>query len=183
MNDIVVIFAPGSGGNHLANLLSTDKRHQQRISLEKYDHLIDNAHPSRFSTFEKISEKPHVFACHFAEYLWHQHRFGKHSRFILIEFPPQARNHQFLTRIQKLYSYYDNNYLLEELSTFYSAEVFSKISNCGDITPLPVSLLFDPDSTPLIQYLTDNIDIQLDHNIVQCLHQKWIAMIETSINI
>ena len=36
IKNVFVLFAPGLGGNHLANLISTDSRFQSRTTLDNY---------------------------------------------------------------------------------------------------------------------------------------------------
>jgi hypothetical protein len=177
--DIFVVFAPGTAGNHLANMLATDPRFNARTTADHYDHLTRNAHPRKKNIgYAKTNQRPDVFTMHLSQYIWNQNILGNESRFVVIEFPPEARTPRFMTRIHSLYEYYHDQYLLEELSTMYSVHTLSRLSGSNDITPVKVDLIFQPDSKLLVDYLTANLDIRLDPNVIDHMHSRWITMID-----
>ena len=175
-----IIFAPGTAGNHVANLISTSPRFTARVDEYFYDNLVGNAHP--ITKTETNFEPAQSVACyHLGQYLWVQDQVNAtrgNKRFLLIEFSAGSRTELFTNRILSLYPYYSNCYLMEELSTVYSVNIFEKLTGEHDVTPLPADLIFNTDSTNLVQYLNQNFDLTLDPAVVQRMHTRWITMIQ-----
>ena len=44
VDNIFTVFAPGCGGNHIANLVSTDSRLISRFGIDDYKDTSDTAH-------------------------------------------------------------------------------------------------------------------------------------------
>jgi hypothetical protein len=177
-----IIFAPGTAGNHLTNLISTDSRFAPRVNDTFYNNLTVNAHPT-VENKTKFNLTQHVACYHLAQYLWIQDQVSKtlnNKRFLIIEFPVSTRNELFTNRILSLYPYYSNSYLIEELSTLYSVDSFKKLTGFTDVTPLSVDKIFNTDSTELVTYLHQNFDLLLDPTRIQAMHSKWISMIQKS---
>jgi hypothetical protein len=103
-DDICVIFAPGTAGNHLANILSIDSRFNARTTPQFYDHLVQNAHPPR--PYIKLNQRPSVLAMHLAQCVWYYDTLSDATRFVVIEFPPETRTPRFMARVHGLYQYY-----------------------------------------------------------------------------
>jgi hypothetical protein len=194
-----IIFAPGMGGNHLANLMSTCSELQPRIEESYYDNLGKNAHPdhSKFyrpqvgepkstgTTSKKFKLGPgnHVVCVHLAEYLWNKQILESMEvdrKFLVIEFPEQCHTDLFYKRIIQLYPYYKDIFLINELSTLYATDIVRLLCKADDVTPVTVDKIFNKDASNLVRYLNQNFDIHWDNEKIQQMHTKWIEMIEHS---
>ena len=79
--NLFIIFVPGLGGNHLANIISLDQQYQTRFYLDGYKDIKDseNAHFSTVRNLEldsiknnldSLIGKNNVFCSHLAQYQW-----------------------------------------------------------------------------------------------------------------
>jgi hypothetical protein len=177
-----VIFAPGMAGNHLANIISTDAKFISRVSDNFYLNLDkNNAHPPGGKIVEAV-DRNQILCFHLSEFIWNQHVYlnaDADIKFLVVEFPPATRTKLLIDRIQKLYPYYQNQFLLEELSTMYSVDSVRALLKCDDITPLPADLIFNPNSTQLVEYLQTQYELKFDPDKVQKMQSAWINMITT----
>lgn len=177
MPDITVIFAPGTGGNHLANILSTARGFVPRMEWRNYDALSVNAHPEGDVVPElTINDQSRIRCQHLAQCIWqadHQHN----QRMVVIELAPEYRTELFEQRVRDLYTWYDDTYLREEISTLYSLWSVTALTGCEDLTAVPVSMLFDKDVKPLLNHVSKNLDIELDVDLCLHMHQQWIEML------
>jgi hypothetical protein len=180
-----IIFAPGTGGNHLANLISTDFKFLSRVDQNFYNNLNNDAHPKPDFLFENVINRPPdnniVTCCHLSNYLWNQTKIDKifaNKKFLVIEFPGPARNKLFNKRLLQLYPYYySSEFLMEELATVYSVETIKKLIDSQDITPVAADKIFNKDLTMLIDFLYTDFGLVLDQSS-KFMHDKWIKMLE-----
>ena len=194
-----IIFAPGMGGNHLANLMSTGPGIQPRVKEEFYNDLGKNAHPDHSKFYRPQVGEPksstsgskkfllgpgnHVLCVHLAEYLWNKNYLesvGADRKFLVVEFPEKSHTDLFYKRIIELYPYYKDIFLINELSTMYATDVVRLLCNATDVTPITVDKIFNKDAANLVQYLNENFEVQWDQEKIQQMHSKWIEMIEKS---
>jgi hypothetical protein len=182
----IIIFSPGTGGNHLANIISTSPRLQSRISESFYDNLNNkNAHIDNNSNGHIIPCTPgnHIVCYHLSEYMQYKTAIDAincRKKFLVIEF---SQNYQelFYKRMLKLYPYYKDVFLINELATLYSTDVIKKLFDLDDITPVSANKIFTEDATHLVEYLNTNFDFQLTIEKVKEIHKKWIKMIEKTL--
>jgi hypothetical protein len=179
-----VIFAPGTAGNHLSNLIATDPKFTPRATTNFYNNLTVNAHTSNDIIIDNVVNQPltanTVTCCHLASYLWHQAKIDNiaaDKKYLVIEFPQSSRNTLFINRLLQLYPYYANEFLIEELSTLYSVDAVKKLIGANDITPVPADKIFNKDPADLFAYLHDNFGLQLDYT-ARNMHNNWIQMLE-----
>jgi hypothetical protein len=179
-----VIFAPGTAGNHLANLISTDTKFTPRASDNFYNNLINNAHTANDHVINNVVNQPlsgnTVTCCHLGNYLWHQTKINNitaNKKYLVIEFPQHTRNPLFVRRLMQLYPYYSNEFLIEELSTFYSVNTISKLIDTDDITPITADKIFNKNCSELFEYLYNNFGFNLAQQ-AQDMHTNWIQMLE-----
>lgn len=180
---VIVIFAPGMGGNHLANMISISKSFPQRFDSGIYHSESDS--PTRFHTdddnnltVEKI--QPGVMACHLGEYLWHENIIKQRlpiRSYVIVEFPIWSRNDAWITRTTNYSDVYKDQYQVEELATLYSIERFKQLTGETDFYPATVNELFQSDATSLIHNLLLHIDSDIDTGVVEQLHEKWYQAI------
>jgi hypothetical protein len=179
-----VVFAPGMGGNHLANIVSLCRPYRSRFDIDVYNsdattfHADNNTH----LTIEQLEQGPgQVIPCHLAEYLWHRDKIEQllpNRKFIVLEFQPFSRNTVWQLRSAKFNPAYNNIFQLEELATFYSVDTFSKLTNETDFFPASVDQLFTPDASALYHSLLQHIDADINFDYVQQLHSTWYNVIK-----
>ena len=179
MKNIFVLFSPGTGGNHLANLLSTDCRFVQRSSVDDYaNHDSTNAHTAKvenltISDLEKLPDSNNVLCGHFGEYHWlflngTLEKFQNRQIFI-IEVP--SRDTLAWSRYTKLYPM--NDYFYEEQRSLYTIALIEKTFDEHDIVSLPCELIFQSDPTQLCNHIAGECDLQLDLPSCTQMHNIW----------
>lgn len=183
IENIFVIFAPLTGGNHLANIVSTADRFSQRFDVSIYENNVFHAHPDNKNNYtpmeielKAVQYQSNVFCCHLAEYLTAKtltEQYLLNRKYILLEFPQGSRNNFFRQRISKG-SYFCNQYMLEELSTMYSIDTFSKLTGEKDLAKINVDLLFNQDISDLLTALHSEFGLKFDQQETDKLHQLWI---------
>lgn len=184
MENLFVIFAPGCGGNHLANIISTSDRFVDRYSKDVYDTVGINAHPSKNNNYIPtesellvIQHQSNVFCSHLAEYLISQQlteRYLHNRKYVLVELPPHTRNDFFNNRVTSLYPAYKNLYFMEETSVLYSIKYFSRLVNETDMTSITVNNIFTNDVAPLVDKLNSELGLNLSTNRVTDIHRSWL---------
>ena len=177
-----IIFAPGFGGNHIANIVSTDLKFIPRVPDEFYSDLVNSNAPPPDDKIFKAVDHNQVICCHLSEFIWNKsvyENFNADIKFLVVEFPPNSRSTLLTKRIEKLYPYYQNKFLIEELSTLYSTNNVRALLGHADITPLPADLLFTSNAGPLVEYLQSQYDLNFDLGRVQKMHSAWVDMIKS----
>jgi len=179
MKNIFVLFSPGTGGNHLANLLSTDKRFTTRCKVADYsDHTGFNAHTSQIKNLslddvDRLKDNNNVLCGHFGEYHW-LFLFGLIEKFnnrqiFIVQVP--ERNSFGWERYTNLYPMSD--YFYEEQRSLYSIEIVQKIFNEQDIVSLPSDLLFQPNFNNLQEYIRKECDVDMYKQDCEQMHSIW----------
>lgn len=186
IENLFVIFPPGGGGNHLANIVSTSPRFVTRFTPEVYeDSNRHKTHPiggkDNFyydeESLKNLQETSNVFCSHFAEYLVSKNlaeRFLSNRKFLMVEFPGNTRNEFFLERVKKHYPAYQDSYFIEELSMFYSIDTFGAVTKESDMAKITVDLIFTSDAAPMVQHLNSEFGLDLNLETVSYLHRKWL---------
>ena len=179
MKNIFVLFSPGTGGNHLANLLSTDKRFTTRCTVEDYlGHTSINAHTSQIknlslSDINIVADNNNVLCGHFGEYHWLFlsgliKKFNNRQIFI-IQVP--ERDTFGWERYTNLYPMSD--YFYEEQRSLYTIEMVQKVFNEQDIVSLPGDLLFRPNFNNLQEYICKECDVDMHEQDCEQMHTTW----------
>ena len=194
-DNIFVIFAPGTGGNHLANLLSLDSRYAKRFDLEDYDLATNNNNDAHYAVlhggpenlnlhhswmdFDRIKNQKNVFCGHVLEYLQLKNTTNlleqlPNKAFITIQVPtPGSKGHSRMTwRYGKM-----DNYMLGELSVLYDALHLKKIFDLPKIDVWHYvwpDELFDDDITTMLEGIGREFDLDIDNDLAQKLHTKWL---------
>lgn len=179
MKNIFVLFSPGTGGNHLANMLSTDSRFIQRSSVDDYRaHPNGNAHTSNvenltLSDIEKLTPDNNVLCGHFGEYHWLSlsgllEKFNNRQIFIL-EVPVLGTTAwERYTNMYPMMGYFH-----EEQRSLYTVELIEKTFDEHDIVSLPSELLFQPDLSQLFDRISKECDLQMDQQTCTQMHTIW----------
>jgi len=189
MKNIFVLFSPGTGGNHLANLLSTDSRFITRCNVEDYsNHTGINAHTSQIKNLSlndvnMLADNNNVLCGHFGEYYWLFlsgliEKFDNRQIFI-IQVP--ERNTFAWKRYTKLNPMSD--YFYEEQRSLYTIEIVQKVFNEQDIVSLPGDLLFQSDFKKLQEYICNECDINMHIQNCKQMHTVWYDKLQSSIDV
>ena len=184
IENMFVIFAPLTGGNHLANIISMSNRFNKRFDDSIYTQMDQfGAHPSigknynpTESILRSLQHQSNIFCSHMTEYLMSKNLTEQHlhnRKYIMLEFAPHSRNKLFYQRTAKKACYQDS-YFIEELSTLYSLDVFSKLTNETDLAKVDVDLLFSKDISKLLDLLNQEFGLIFDQSTVDTLHQLWL---------
>lgn len=182
--NMFIIFAPWTGGNHLANIVSMSARFDKRFNDSIYNNRIFHAHPTAKQNYapvqgelEVAQNKSNVFCSHLTEYLTSStltKQYLSNRKYIVLEFPDFSRSNFFKQRVAKK-SYFQDQYMLEELATFYSVDTFSKLTKEEDVTQFSVDLLFNKDISNLLLKLNQEFGLTFNQAAVEQIHQSWIT--------
>ena len=198
-DNIFVIFAPGTGGNHLANLMSLDSRYAKRFEPEDYDAAVNNNNDAHYATlhggpenlnlhhawvdFDQIKSQKNVFCGHVLEYLQLKRTTNllqqlPNKAFVTIQVPsPGSRGHdRMIWRYGKM-----DNYMLGELAVLYDSPHLKAIFELPEIDVWHYvwpNDLFADDVTPVLQSIQQQLGLQIDLDLAQQLHTKWLQNLQ-----
>jgi hypothetical protein len=182
--NIFVVFAPGTGGNHLANLLSTDPRFPRRAGLESYESNNQaNAHVDGIENLgleymnKVVDYRKNVFCGHWGEMYWLKlsgllDRFTK-RQIILIKIPNE--NTIAYHRFQKLNGL--SKYFIEEQRSIYSIEIIQKTLDESDFHVIDCDMIFSNSIAPLLEFTKKEMDLNLDSKLCSKIHRIWFDKI------
>ena len=169
--NVFVIFAPGLGGNHLANLIATDPRYRSRASVEQYQNTEKFAHHSHTNLFNlKVDSYDNNVLCgHFGELYWLDRSQFEHKQVVIVEIP-QDKNSLAYKRFQR----YNRNlpdYIVEEQRSLYTPELIKRVTGIDDHYTIPAEkIITEHPPIELLQEMTYQIDV----DICKAMHKQWI---------
>lgn len=186
IENLFIIYIPGSGGNHLANMISTSKRFTRSVDFDQYStqhrsfkfssHFSEKINLEFSDEYLKsISKQSNVFSCVLVEYLWNQDRIAPYlpnQKFIVIE----ANNYtsSIAHRITQFYpAFAEEKFQRPETLTLCSTKYFRRLSESTDVTPLPIDTLFCPSIDLLDQFLKKEFGIEINYKLCQSIHANW----------
>ena len=187
--NLFVIFPPGLGGNHLANLISLNEPWAPRCTIQQYGNVVADAHfagtsnlqvDSLLENVNSLSKQNNVFCGHAAEYIWFTERLDvknlfPNRKYVIVNFP---RNNQlaFARLQQHSLLFQKHDYILGELATLYRSKSLELLYGESDWFYADSDLLFSPDvSEILTQLSSQGINISMSKDIAQDLHSKWLS--------
>ena len=188
MKNWFVIYPPGSGGNHLANLLSLSEGFERRFTDDTYTNSSKNAHiegiddldPQHISlTLDKLTQQNNIFCGHLVEY----HRLTQQSYFenftnrtiFLIQFPDYDT--QGYHRIENHNGGKLPRWLYSETALLYNNVIFKQICNEPESTKcyhIDTNKLFNKSLDQVFSDLIRSGTVKLDFNLAQDLHTLWL---------
>ena len=182
--NIFVIFAPGSGGNHLANLISTDKNLNSRFDIKDYNDNTDRAHYFNNSLLEKdkinlkkVLKSSGVYANHL--YAFKGNGFAKlmNLQFTILTMP--ELHSKGYNRMKSLYKYYADLYLYQELKWFYTKDNVTKLLDINEpcIEINGQDLFEDKNFIDNLSTKCKDFDIFIDKNVCYEAHRLWLSKI------
>ncbi len=179
--NLFIIFPPGAGGNHLANIIALSGRFQRSIDYSGYDNIKGHAHFSKIQNLEmtckeiqSISTQNNVLCSHLAQYLWQQDcikEYLPNRKYIIVD----VYNVDTVVRgrMNKMFFPYKSNYMWEESSTLYSSKYFGLLTGETDYFHINVGMIATSNIMPLLTYLKKDIGLTIDQGIATEIHQKW----------
>ena len=187
---IIILFAPGQGGNHLANLISTSLYVEKRMpdnnyldSLQTYyAYNIPNAHidstvnnvgvmdTDGLYTALSTTSKPYVIAGHIDE-TYYVYDFIKNlGSYMFITF----ENFNLTDLIKKRMAKYDESLI----KLLYRPSVVSKLFETSNVRALDPADLFSDNPRDLLTNLSKELSLDLDLDFCLDLHTKWFNKIK-----
>jgi hypothetical protein len=181
--NIFVLFSPGLGGNHVANLLATDIRYITRATANDYaNHNEQNAHILE-GNLNNIDNKNYnfgnIFCGHFSEFYW-KHIENKISKYqnrqiILIDLPKD--NNSIAFKRHKKYSNL-SKYFFEEQRSLYSFYTLENLFNENDFFNIPCEIFFNDSVDNFFNYASKEMNFSLDYTECKKMHNIWIQKIK-----
>jgi hypothetical protein len=184
VNNIFTVFAPGSGGNHISNLVSTDPRLISRFELNDYKDKTNKAHYFDNKVLDKdnidlkkILNEKRSYGTHFFEFGGFGFAKLIKKSFIVISMPDEdSKGH---TRMKELYPAFQDNYFWYECKSLYTASNFIKIFDIQEpCVEINGNDLFE--GRNFIKDLLDKtktLGLDLDADICKSAHDLWLSKI------
>ena len=185
--NLFVIYPPGLGGNHLANLLSLDRRFATRFDLESYEQAVPQAHFSNIreidldqiiKNLDQLKTQSNVFNGHYLEYLKFRgsdlYEHFPDKKFLAMGIPDPDTF--AFTRMTRGNPTAHTTYLLREITSLYKIDNLMMVCHETDRPWYDISsnLLFDPDISKLFKDLAQQgLEMDIDMALIQDLHTKW----------
>jgi hypothetical protein len=194
--NLIIIFHPGLGGNHLMNLISLNhticqsdpnkllnqyqsvsklgNAHFSEIANLRKDHLIKN-----LDNLKKTSGI-NLFCGHLGEHIWVNDILSKlEKRLYLIIAPSEdlsTKGHQRISKFNPALK--DGRYFYHEMCTLYNIENISKLYGIPqhDISVIDADILFSPKLDQLFEFLSEEfllIFSDSEKNNCNKIHKLW----------
>jgi hypothetical protein len=191
---LFVIFAPGLGGNHLANLLSLTPRFYRTVDFEAYNSIGANAHFSNIKNLQLTSISDHivpltgvsnVLCGHLGEYIWLKQsgiaeKF-RNKKFLIVSIP--KKNTLAYRRLCRSFPMIDaNEYFYQEQRTLYSQEIIEKIFDEHDFFNISAEIIFSDDINKLLTFIQHEFYTTIDVVQATKAHRAWINKIKEIFN-
>ena len=190
--NIFIIFAPGLGGNHLANIFSFDNNYRTRIENDTYEKNQKNAHvklqnidlKSMRENFDQLVGRNNVFCGHWSEYVYFKesdlNQHFQNRSFCVIQ-PPQ-KNSPFYHRLLHVTLPYHNKgtdpWLISEFIMLYKRENITKLINEVEshFVYIQPEMLIDKNIKELVNYVNNQgLNIHPDIEKAQACHNLWLS--------
>ena len=188
IENLFIIFAPGLGGNHLANLIALSNRFTCRADFDKYQPGIKNAHvtdlrnlqeKSLLDNLQQLQIQNNVLCGHLAEYLWIQQKqidkFFTNRKFLIIKFP--EKHTTAYNRLLKFCPHLCRDYLFYEQTSLYSTQCIEKLFGEYDIFTLSAEDIFTEQVDTIIKFIESELFTQIDKTLAQKLHTIWYTSV------
>jgi len=184
VNNVFTVFAPGNGGNHIANLISTDKNLTSRFNIEDYKDTTNKAHYFDNNVLSKdnidIKEtvsKNRSYGTHFFEYSGFGFAKLIKKKFVIITMPEERS--KGYNRMSQLYPAFKDSYFYYEMKSLYTKENFIKCFHIDDeIISINGDELFE--GKHFITHLLDEtkkLGLSLDKQLCNQAHSLWLSKI------
>jgi len=181
-----VLFSPGTGGNHVANMLATATSFESRVDDNAYNcHEDNNAHYStiknlNFNTIHMIDPaKNNVLCGHWLEYyillLENKIQFFQNRQIFILEYP--QKNTLALNRVHTLNNL--SEYFAKEQESIYSIEIIQRCFSEEDIHVYSADKIFQENIDEFYSFAKTEMSMCIDRHLCASMHDKWFKMIST----
>jgi len=189
-NNVFVLFAPGTGGNHIANLISTSDLYVTRATIREYQtHNQNNAHVSEYKNLDleniKNLEKPErlVLCGHWGEYCWlminNQLEKFQNKKIVIVSVPtPGTLAYERYTK-----SVPKDLYSIEEQRTLYTPAVIEKMFDETDWFVFDPNWIFSDNLENFFKFAKSEMALPLDQSVCQDMHNIWFQNIKNLLKI
>lgn len=186
-NNIFVLSAPGLGGHHISNLLSTDTRFIQRADLSDYTkHLKNNTNAHiRLDINDNLiqdNDKNRVFPLHIGMLLWDYEKIKKfkNRKILIVEFPDSKSSLAYKRFVNYNRNFDIDDYTFHEQKLFYSQHIIEKLVPEKDFFITKSEDIFN-DNFDLFYNLTLNMNLKINYDMCKVMHSMWFQKIKKSI--
>jgi len=192
IENLFVIFAPGLGGNHLANLIGLSDRFNRKYDVHGYRPGIKNAHVSSVTNLQEktlldnlseLQNQSNVFCGHLAEYLWIKEKqidkFFVNRKFLIITFP--EKNTPAYIRLLKICPSLSHEYLFYEQSSLYSQKHIEKLFDEHDFFNLSAENIITENVNGIVDFIKSELCTDINVSLATELHNVWYPSITSSI--
>ena len=180
--NIFVLFSPGLGGNHVANILSTDTN-QFTIRFNDHTYLSSqkNAH-TNYKNLQDVSKydniKNNILCGHWGEMYWLKiHNLidkFKNRQVLILEIPKKdTLAYQRFIEHTKLQEYF-----IEEQRSIYSIELIQSSLNEKDFFVFPSEKIFAEDISEFLDFAKEEMNINVDRKLCYNIHKLWMSKIK-----
>ncbi len=186
--NIFVVFSPGTGGNHLANMLATDPEYITRSSSADYfAHPDSDAHVGNLKNFsqseDNFNTRPrfgNVFCFHFGVFYWMYSNIQKfeNRQIILVQLPNDTSSLAYCRYKKFTGGIAKRKYFLNEQKTLYTPDVFQKLFGENDFFTIPAEIIFNDSIDSFFDYAKCEMNFNLDYNECSQMHNIWIQKIK-----
>tara|TARA_R110000868_G_scaffold396469_1_gene668666 strand:+ start:95 stop:631 length:537 start_codon:yes stop_codon:yes gene_type:complete len=170
--NVFVIFAPGLGGNHLANMIATDPRFKSRATIEQYQAAKKYAHHSGMQNLSNLqidSYDNNVFCGHFGELYWLDRSLFEPIQVVIIDIPIDKNS--FAYKRFQIKNSNLNTYIIEEQRSLYTPEIIKRVTGISDHYTIPAESVVT-DNSPVDLLIGMNYNV--DKEICEQMHTEWI---------
>jgi len=170
--NVFVIFAPGLGGNHLANLIATDPGYYSRATVDQYQTTKKYAHHSPTDNLTDIkieSYDNNVLCGHFGELYWLDRSLFEHKQVVIIEIPKDKNS--FAYKRFQTYNHDLPEYIVEEQKSLYTPEIIKRVTGISDYYTIPAENIVN--ETSPVDLLID-MNYNIDKKTCEQMHTEWI---------
>jgi len=186
-NNLVIIYFPGTGGHHLANLLSITGRYQYTVDYSRY--FASDGQKYLPAHYQDHSAESSVYLYHYgsADDSQIEKISGPSTQFLVIHFP--TNNELAWRRIEiNKWPSMNNNKLRDfhfkyDLEKIYKQPYLEKLYP-GKWATVMADDLFSDDTNLLFDKLESAVGAQfLDRELANCIHAQWIKNIKEYISL
>lgn len=170
--NVFVIFSPGLGGNHLANMIATDPRYHSRATVEQYKNTQKYAHHSEnknLNIISTVSNDNNVFCGHFGELYWFDQTPFETKQVVIVEVPKDFDS--YACKRWQTFNTYITPYLVEEQRCLYTPGIIERVCGISDFYTIPAEKIIT--EQPPIELL-QNMTYQIDVDKCRLMHSEWI---------
>lgn len=178
--NIFVVFSPGTGGNHVANMISTADGYLTRANAEQYaNHTDENAHfDENYYNLDFSQDDVRVRAMHFSEFLGHSEKLQNINNKQLLLLSVPRRTTLAYRRYQDYHKGMMRTYMIEEQRLIYSQKIIEKLTNETNFVTLDIELVFNSEISGFIKFIQDKMNIQLNATECSEMHYAWFEKIK-----